>query len=474
MFFHTPEFFTFLLITMFVYYKFPGSRLWLLAFANIVFYGAAGFGFLLLFIAVTIVNFLLSLKLNGKYGRLIMIFTISLNVLNLAFFKYSLLLLSMLEKAAGIELVRADMFFASFVLPVGISFYTFQLISYLVDVYKGKIQPSRNLSEFWVFISFFGHLVAGPIMRGKDFLPQIEQMRGIRYEFSNMQIGAAYLALGLFKKIVLADALAQIADKMFNSAAALTGIDSWIAAYLFAFQIYFDFSAYSDMAVGIGFLFGMKLDVNFRTPYLSANGTEFWRRWHITLSSWIKDYIYIPLGGSRRGPVRQYANLFLAMTISGLWHGAAVTFLLWGMFHGGLLIVHKLYDMAKNKLGLSGLNDSRFYHYCAVIVFFHLTCIGWVLFRAESFSKAVHMIKEMADVHPSQLNGTNAVLLLAVFGLFLLHIAEYLARKHSGKLSSVWHRFIPSPVRGLSYALFIAILVLFLRGEETSFIYFQF
>lgn len=474
MLFHTPEFMVLMIITMFLYYLLPNRRIFLLSVANVIFYGVAGIGHLFVFIAVSIFTYYCSKMLRGKYAKLILAIALVVNILNLVFFKYTVFLIRSMEQFLSVKLLTEDSFWLTIVLPIGISFYTFQMIAYVVDIYKGKIKPSRTLLDFWVFIAFFANLIAGPIMRGQELLPQIEGIRSIRFDRRNMRIGAAFLGLGLFKKIVLADYISGYADSFFARTAELTGAEGWVAIYLFAFQIFFDFAAYSEMAVGIGYFFGIKLINNFQTPYLSSNATEFWRRWHITLSTFIRDYIYIPLGGSRNGKVRQYINLFLAMTISGIWHGAAWTFVIWGMFHGALLIGHKLYSKGKERLGLAKLDSSKIYHVFAVIVFFHLTCIGWIFFRVDGFQNAISLLSRMltpeAFLFPKELH--KYLLLAAV--LYLLHIVEYYLFANAAKWSKAWHNRFPAPVRAVVYTLVIAVLALLLRTEQNTFIYFQF
>jgi alginate O-acetyltransferase complex protein AlgI len=326
-----------------------------------------------------------------------------------------------------------------------------------------------------MFIAFFAPLIAGPILRGKDFIPQVEALAKISLDYSKIKLGLIYLSLGLFKKIILADHISVYADSFFNRGAALSGAEVWIAAYLFAFQIYFDFSAYSEMAFGISQLFGITIPLNFQTPYLSQNPTEFWKRWHITLSNWIRDYIYIPLGGSRNGEIKQLINLFIAMTISGLWHGAAWTFIAWGMFHGFLLICHKLYTRV-SVLNIKNLKKYRLYRYISIFVFFHLTCIGWVFFRAKGMSNALNMVLKMLAANPLDFLGNGVLLkyLIIVGILFILHITEHYVRENQMVVSQIWHKYFPSPIRALAYTFFIVILVIFLQNEQNSFIYFQF
>jgi alginate O-acetyltransferase complex protein AlgI len=263
-------------------------------------------------------------------------------------------------------------------------------------------------------------------------------------------------------------------DSFFAQPNYLTGIEGWTGAILYAFQIYCDFSGYSDIAVGVGYLFGLELAINFRTPYVSANVTEFWRRWHITLSSWIRDYIYIPLGGSRKGTVRQYANLFAAMTISGIWHGAAWTFIAWGMYYGGLNIVQKVYEVVLGKLGLDGIRQTWPFRIVAVAIFFGITCIGWVMFRVTGMAPALSLIKRMLTVHSFVIPEYLRVYWWIALGLYALHVLEYLLFKHLDRVSAWWHKWVPSPARAVVYCAFLLLLVVFLKQKQSTFIYFQF
>ncbi|MFB6364136.1 MBOAT family O-acyltransferase [Paenibacillus elgii] len=473
MLFHTPEFLSLMIVSLVLFYAFPRWRIPMLTVANIVFYIVAGVGNLILFLAMTAFTYYCSKAMRGSYSRFFLWFSILVNVANLLFFKYTTFLIRSAENWLGVSLLTENSFLLKIVLPIGISFYTFQMIAYLVDVYKKRWEPAQSVFHFWVFIAFYAHLVAGPIMRGSEFMPQIDNLRKIRFSVNNWRLGAFFLSLGIFKKVVLADHLTPHVDAFFQNAANLTGAEGWIAAYLFAFQIFFDFSAYSEMALGIAYFFGMELAVNFRTPYLSKNPTEFWRRWHITLSNWIKDYIYIPLGGSRKGEVRQFTNLFIAMTISGIWHGASWTFVAWGMFYGALATVHKLYLMLKEKLGLGFLDKSRIYQFIAIIVFFHITCIAWVLFRAEGLRTALSLIKRMLKPQAFNFDG-QYIFLGIVIGLFALHILEYFLHKHRTGLGVWWYKYFPAPVRAVLYTAVAAVLILFLKGKQNTFIYFQF
>ncbi|TXK71735.1 MBOAT family protein [Paenibacillus sp. N3.4] len=451
MMFNTPEFACLLLLSMILFYIFPKWRLLLLTIANVLFYAIVGIGYLFLFGAVSSIAFLCAKRLQGSKKSLFLWLGIIVSVGNLVFFKYMDFLFRAIERFFSISLVTHDAKWLHLVLPLGISFYTFELIAYLVDVYKQKIKPETSILRFWMFIMFFAHMIAGPIMRGKEFLPQIQGLSSIRFQMSNMRMGVFLLSLGLIKKVFISDNLAPYCDDFFAHPEWLDGAEGWTASILYAFQIYFDFSGYSDMAVGIGCLFGLKLAANFSTPYLSTNPTEFWTRWHITLSSWIKDYVYITLGGSRSGKFRQYANLFIAMTISGFWHGNQWTFVAWGMYQGGLLVGHKLWMFLFGKAGLQGLYRHWWYKLVSIVSFFGLTCIGWVLFRAESLHAALSLIKRMLKF-PEAFNFPQWVqpFWLIIAGLILLHILEYLLIKNINRVSTEWHRLLPAPLRAQS------------------------
>lgn len=473
MLFQTPEFMFCLIILLAIYYFLPRGRMILLAVADLAFYALAGLGPAALFVGITMANYYLAQGLTGPRKRLLLWAGIILNVGNLVFFKYTLFLVGIMEKALQVPLLPQLPFAAKLILPVGISFYTFQFISYLVDVYQKKIPPSQNLMVFWLFGSFFPHVISGPIMRGGELIPQLERIEK-QDIVMHFRLGLSYLALGLFKKVLIADNIAVYANNFFAVSNSLGTIETWIAAYLYTFQLYFDFSAYSEMAMGIAYLFGIKLNLNFNTPYLSANATEFWKRWHITLSTWIRDYLYIPLGGSRKGELRKYLNLFLAMSISGLWHGAAFTFIVWGMYHGLLLISHNIYRKLKARLDRVRFFETAAYRAITIFVFFHLTCIGWVFFRASSLDQALHMIYRMLIPYQLSFTAFNGKFILLAMGLYLLHMLENWLRSHAGPLGDIWQRSVPASLRALAYTAFILALILFSQGQTNNFIYFKF
>ncbi|MEW8976818.1 MAG: MBOAT family O-acyltransferase [Symbiobacterium sp.] len=471
MLFHSPEFVLTMLATLLLYWSFPRARTPILAVANLVFYGASGLEYLALFLAISSLIYGLSRAIErGVRPRLLMVTGVTLALLNLGVFKYTAFAASNLERLLHLGLDPTQF---ELLLPVGISFYTFQLVAYLVDVYKGRVAPARNLLEFWVFIAFFGQLIAGPIMRAEDFLPQVENETQIRFSPREFRLGVFLFIIGLVKKVILADQIAPYADQFFAQAWSLGGLECWIAAYFFAFQIYFDFSAYSDMALGVGHLFGFSLTPNFETPYLSGNPSEFWRRWHITLSRWIRDYIYIPLGGSRRGEVRAALNLLIAMGLSGLWHGAAWTFVAWGLYHGLLSAGHRLWRRRVLTRFRWPLPDWMV-RWASVFLMFQATTVGWVFFRANGLRQALHMIRRMLTLADLHLTRINARYLCIILLLWLLHLAEFWFRHRQRELYAAWTRWVPSPVRALAYTAVVVLIVLLSAPDQNTFIYFRF
>ena len=354
------------------------------------------------------------------------------------------------------------------VLPAGISFYTFQAMSYTIDIYRGKSRPTRNFGDFALFVSFFPHLVAGPIMRAHTLLPQIIHPRS--RSSSEFREGLALVLVGLFKKLVLADNMAPIANSVFmrladGNTSDLSGSEVIIGVYAFAFQIYGDFSGYSSIARGISKWLGFDLVINFHNPYLAVTPSDFWKRWHISLSSWLRDYLYIPLGGNRHGRVIEYRSLLITMLLGGLWHGASWTFVAWGLYHGLVLCAYRI-------AGVRDADPSKQPARWAMQVFlmFHLTCIGWLLFRADSFgavSAAVNVIVNQWSFTASA--GTG--LLLIAFYAGLLFAVECLTDGEN-RLRRLFQA--PWLVQCAWYLYLILMIVIFYARESREFIYFQF
>jgi len=306
--------------------------------------------------------------------------SVALNLCFLGFFKYFNFFVDSAD--ALLHAIGAPAFgrHLSVVLPVGISFYTFQSISYIVDVYRGDVEPARNPIDYALFVAFFPHLVAGPIMHSRDLLPQMQNPR--HTTAAQVRAGLWLMLWGFFKKMVVSDNLAGVVDAVYGAPAASAGAVV-LATYAFAYQIYCDFSGYTDIARGAAKLMGFELMLNFNRPYLALNPSDFWRRWHISLSTWLRDYLYIPLGGNRGGQLMTYRNLLLTMLLGGLWHGAAWNFVLWGLFHGALLIAHRA---IVDEWELWPF-DGPLARLLSRVVMFHLVCYGWLLFRATSFAQ---------------------------------------------------------------------------------------
>ncbi|MGE5560872.1 MAG: MBOAT family O-acyltransferase [Chloroflexota bacterium] len=472
MLFHSPEFLSLMAMALVAYLFFPRARITILAVANAFFYGVAGLPWLALFAGMAWLTYYCSLRVNRRHGRLFLWLGCAANLLNLGFFKYTNFIISNLpvELVAGLIGDRV----LHVALPIGISFYTFQLMAYLIDVARDEVAPARSFAEFWVFIAFFAQLIAGPIMRARDFMPQIARSATIRVRSGQFKYGLYVLFVGLTKKVLLADTLAPLADKLFAGAPGLTPAQVWIASALFAFQIYFDFSAYSDMAVGIGHLFGYGLTQNFFTPYISSGPTEFWRRWHVTLSTWIRDYIYIPLGGSRVPLPRQAANIIIAMTLSGLWHGASWTFVIWGLYHGLLSAAEKYYRRYLESRLPERLRRSRAYSGLQIVAWNALILIGWVFFRISEFRVALSLVRRMVLPTSLAFSLGDALLLCLTAGLYALHWLERWVRDHEFALHDAWRRSVPTPLRGLAYAALVVVVVVFMKLQTSAFIYFRF
>ena len=340
-------------------------------------------------------------------------------------------------------------------------------MSYTIDVYRGRIVPTRRFLDFALYVCFFPQLIAGPIERASHLLPQIARARVYRLRQNDFFTGLLLIVWGLFKKCAISDNLSRVADTAFGNPEALDGGALLVATYAFAFQIFFDFSAYSDIARGSASLFGIKLVRNFRLPYLAREPSDFWRRWHVSLSEWIRDYLYIPLGGDRRGRSRTLINLTVTMALAGLWHGAAWHFCVWGIFHGILLVIYRITRPLVSVLS-SGL-PSTLRSTLAIAVMFHLTCLGWVLFRAESLADAGVVLRVIAAWIGGGFEGLDAH--FASLSLFFAFFAIMVFQEHRRVFESITNR-------PFGYAVLlgscIAIIALLMPEEAAPFIYFQF
>jgi alginate O-acetyltransferase complex protein AlgI len=354
------------------------------------------------------------------------------------------------------------------ILPIGISFYTFEAISYVVDVYYGRIRAERRLGHFLLFILFFPHLVAGPIVRGRDFLPQVNHPK--RWTWTRADMGLRLILLGLLKKLAVADRLAMYADPVFSDPAAFSTWTLWLATVACALRFYCDFSGYSDMALGLARLCGYRLVRNFDRPFLAANFSEFWRRWHISLSSWLRDYVFIPLGGSRVSRWRAYRNLLVVMALAGLWHGAGWNYVLFGVAHGALLIVHRVFRWwCEPRPMVRALLESPVGTVFRIALTFTTFVLTLVIFRSESMEMMVEMFERM--LWPA----AGAGLTIAPWGLYLTFAVVAIGHAVAAPLRAVrlWER-LPTPVRGLAFGSAVALAMIVSPPVDRAFIYFQF
>ncbi len=448
----------------------------LLLVASYVFYGAWDWRFLGLIALSTVVDYAVGLQLAAtddvaRRKRWLLVSLVT-NLGILGAFKYFGFFadsLAGLAALGGLDLPRVT---TEIVLPVGISFYTFQTLSYTIDIYRKRLQPTRGFLDFALFVAFFPQLVAGPIERASRLLPQVLSPR--KPTSAGFGSGCWLILRGLFKKVVLADNLAPLADRVFESGADVTGLETLLGVYAFAWQIYGDFSGYSDMARGLARLLGFELMLNFDLPYLATSPSDFWRRWHISLSTWLRDYLYIPLGGNRGGRAFVVRNLMLTMLLGGLWHGAAWTFVAWGLYQGLLLVAHRSAEPALTRLAPTGPIGARLWWGLRVVVTFHLACVGWLIFRAESFADLGRRVGTLVGSVTASIPEPGLALewlpVLAVLILpVLLFQVVQAARRDPEVLVSA-----PLLVRTLVYVVVFEAIVLLGEDFGAPFIYFQF
>ena len=447
-----------------------------LLLASCYFYGSWDVRFLLLLLTSVFVDYNVGLWLaraQGRRRRLVLGISLAFNLGVLGFFKYA----EFFAESAAEWLTRLGWTVPAptldIVLPVGISFYTFQTLAYTVNVYRGRLEPCRNLLDFALYVMFFPQLVAGPIERPERLLPQM--MAISREPWRPNWSGIALIALGLFKKLALADGVHAYVRPLSAPDAAYPAA-LWFATYAFAFQIYWDFSAYSDIAIGVARLLGVELMTNFRAPYAASGPSDFWRRWHISLSEWLRDYLYVPLGGNRGGTWRTYRNLFLTMLIGGLWHGAAWHFVLWGAYHGFLLIAARALG---DRIPFSLPSWAR---PLRVLAFFHLTCLGWALFRAPSLSACALAWRKLLLIDGLELGAWLTHLaevreLRPIAAWFVTFVAAWLlqlAKPESSKelAERLWRW--PTLPRAIAVASLAYVAMLLAPLDPPDFIYFRF
>lgn len=440
----------------------------LLLVASYYFYGCWDRRFLLLILTSTVIDYACGRGMGAAADRpglrkTLMRVSLASNLGILFVFKYFNFFTESLHALLASMGIGVDPRIISVALPVGVSFYTFQSINYTMAVYRGKLRPCTDIFDFALFIAFFPQLIAGPIERAEDLLPQVEGRREIRGAM--VREGLWLILLGLFKKMVLADNMATLAGPVFDSPGTATGVGVLVGIYAFAFQIYGDFSGYSDIARGTAALMGFELMRNFRHPYFATNPSDFWRRWHVSLSGWLRDNLYIPLGGNRHGRAAMYGNLMITMLLGGIWHGASWNFVAWGLFHGVLLV---LYHMSKGSEKTQADAPTPIVRVALVLAFFQVTCVGWVLFAVRRLADVPTLLTNLFA--PSRAGDAAGLLVIACLAAPLLAL-EW-AEERSGRMDvvKVW----PRPLRLACYAAAVAMLVAFSAQESYEFLYFQF
>lgn len=467
----SSQVFLFLFLPLFlaIYYLTPARhRSLVILLGSYSFYGWWRVDFLLLFILVTIWNFVLSQKIithqSHDLGKWWLRLGVTGNLCVLGYFKYA---------NFGVDSLNAlmDRFgfvplsFGAVILPIGISFYIFQAISYLMDVYRRDTPPCPKFIDFAAFIALFPQLIAGPVLRYKDLA---DQFAGRTHSYGKFAEGTSRFMQGFMKKVLIADTLAPIADAVFSNTMPSMA-DSWLGTLVYTLQLYFDFSGYSDMAIGLGLMMGFRFVENFNQPYISQSITEFWRRWHISLSTWLRDYLYIPLGGNRHGRAKTYRNLILTMLLGGLWHGANWTFILWGLWHGAWMAVERA----------SGLpRDNRFHPFrwafCTLLVI-----LGWVLFRADSLHQAWQLYGAMFGAGPIGLSPDLALSIsflqqIAIAGALLLLVFQGMRARHVSINRLLLYRRIVPLLLAIQLPLFLLAISRLIAASYSPFLYFQF
>ena len=458
--------FLFLAFTLLYYLlrkKDTARILFVTLFSYYFYYKSSGMHFLILAV-VTMSDYLIAGRIAqvGKTrGKWLIALSLLVDLGMLAYFKYTNFLIQIWNGMSGMNVGAMDI-----VLPVGISFFTFQSLSYTIDVYRRNIKPLDRLLDYAFYVSFFPQLVAGPIVRARDFIPQIHSPRVLNNEM--MSRAVFLIIIGLIKKAVISDYISlNFVDRIFEQPNLYSGIENLLGIYGYTLQIYCDFSGYSDMAIGIALLLGYEFPINFDSPYKSASITEFWRRWHISLSSWLRDYLYISMGGNRKGKFRTYVNLMLTMLIGGLWHGASLNFVCWGGLHGLFLVIERMLGIGKKK-------SRGIVRLVRVVITFNLVAFAWLFFRNTSFENSLLMVERVfgnfnPQLFPQVIKGYSIVMGLIAVGF----VAHWMP---AGVMNGVKRIFARTPlvIQALLMVLAVWVVIQVKSSEIQPFIYFQF
>jgi len=479
-------FFTLILALVFVikYRKF--QHVFLLIASYFFFYYTSNY-LVILLIYSTLMDFFIGKQIwktqKIKHKKILLIVSLIGNLGLLGFFKYADFAILQFNYLGEQFNLANDIPFLNLALPIGISFYTFQTISYTVDIYRGKLKPSESLREFGLFVAFFPQLVAGPIVRASEFLPQLreklqkfetnQKIKQIIFQNSNLKLGITLMVIGFFKKMFFADNIAPIANEIFSNPYGLESFTIILGAIAFGLQIYGDFSGYTDIAIGAALILGFKLPINFNKPYFATSPSDFWRRWHISLSSWLRDYLYIPLGGNKKGSKFTYANLMIVMFLGGLWHGASWNFIIWGVLHGSYLAVHKILVNKFPSLANNLFFKTKSGKILSIFVTQYFIFLAWIAFRVKDMDAMIYSFTKYI-ILDFEISGTIEFILvhkLAIGIMSLFIILNFISYKKDMKKMIVnlklryWILVLVIP---------ISLILLFFDATPNDFIYFQF
>ena len=476
MLFNSLDFFVFMVVVLFLVWLFKKRefQFMILILGSYYFYYFSSGWFLVLLLFSSVLDFYCGRKIfetevRGRKRRFLVMSLIG-NLGILAFFKYMDFGIESVNYILNLMGVNASFELLGIFLPIGISFFTFQTMSYTLDIYFGKLNPSNSFLKFMLYVAFFPQLVAGPIVRAKDFLPQLNKY--ISFTYKNLKFGISLIGWGLVKKIVFADNIAPLVNVIFEDPTGWGSFLIILGAIGFGIQIYCDFSGYSDIAIGTARILGFKIPMNFNKPYFSKSPADFWRRWHISLSSWLKDYLYIPLGGNRKGKSRTYFNLMATMVLGGLWHGAAWNFVAWGFYQGGVLGVHRF--LAGKLERFKGFFKGEFGSLIALGLTQYLVFLGWLIFRVKEGNDLIYSIKKFIFIDFSLVNVMDFLLMYKTSVIFILvfvylHYASYSFKDVLERIRFLKLRY------WLIYIVIVVVLILIFSPSETAeFIYFQF
>ena len=424
-------------------------------------------------------------KTNNVFRKKVLLVTGLVGNLGLlGFFKYADFAIAQFNILGNYINLADDIPFLNLALPIGISFYTFQTISYTVDIYRGKLEPCKSFKEFALFVCFFPQLVAGPIIRAYQFLPQLREklknfetgsrIRQIQIQSLNLKLGITMMAFGFFKKMFFADNIAPLVNQVFANPIGATSFEIWAATIAFGIQIYGDFSGYSDIAIGAALILGFKIPINFNKPYFATSPTDFWRRWHISLSSWLRDYLYIPLGGNKKSLGRTYSNLFIVMFLGGLWHGASWNFVIWGLLHGLYLSVHKALKNKFPALAIHPFFKSKIGKIVSISITQYLVLLAWIPFRVRDTEHMLYSMEKFLFIDLVTDNIIQFILLYKLpIGLMILFvILHFISFRKSDLIIRISN--LPLKYWIIPLTLIMTLIVLFYDGNPKDFIYFRF